>query len=87
MPQNRPKPEKFVKQCIPSLTAATFSPTSRWGGWVAVGVWGESRKPAKIGAVRESAWRFGPEDLVKTKFIIIYCKKSMDRAFQIFKKI
>jgi hypothetical protein len=23
--------------CIPSLTAAAFSPTSRWGGWVAVG--------------------------------------------------
>jgi hypothetical protein len=30
---------------------------------------------------REAAWHFGPEDLAKTKFIIIYCKKSMDRAF------
>ncbi len=26
---------------ILSLTAATFSPTSRWGGWVAVGVGGK----------------------------------------------
>jgi hypothetical protein len=35
----------------------------------------------KIGAVSKTAWLFGPEDLVKTKFIIIYCKKRMDRAF------
>jgi hypothetical protein len=40
-----------------------------------------SQKPAKIGTVGETAWLFGPEDLVKTKFIIIFCKKSMDRAF------
>jgi hypothetical protein len=36
---------------------------------------------SKIGTVSETAWHFGPEDLVKTKFIIIDCKKSMDRAF------
>jgi hypothetical protein len=38
-------------------------------------------KPSKIGSVSETAWLFGPEDLVKTKFIIIYCKKNMDRTF------
>jgi hypothetical protein len=36
---------------------------------------------AKIGAVSATTLRFGPEELVKTKFIIIYCKKSMDKAF------
>jgi hypothetical protein len=36
---------------------------------------------AKIGPVTKTAWHFGPEDLVKAKFIIIDCKKSMDRAF------
>ncbi len=41
-------------------------------------------KLAKIGPVSKTAWRFGPEDFVKTKFIIIYCEKNMDRAFQIF---
>jgi hypothetical protein len=41
----------------------------------------DTQKPAKIGAIGETAWLFGPEDLVKTKFIMIYCKKSMDRAF------
>jgi hypothetical protein len=35
----------------------------------------------KEGAVSKTAWRFGPEDLVKNKFIIIVYKKSMDRAF------
>ncbi len=40
-----------------------------------------TQKPANIGTVSKTAWRFGPEDLIKTKFIIIYCKKSMDRAF------
>jgi hypothetical protein len=30
--------------CIPSLTAAAFSPTSRWGGWVAVGGGGKAAK-------------------------------------------
>jgi hypothetical protein len=62
----------------------------------AAGGWGESwyataplrhkglcdaQEPAKIRAVSVTTWRFGPEDLVKTKFITIYCKKSMDRAF------
>ncbi len=32
---------------IPSLTAATFSPTSRWGGWVAVGGGGKAAKQGK----------------------------------------
>jgi hypothetical protein len=41
----------------------------------------DTQKLAKIGAVSKTAWLFGPDDLVKTKFIIIYCKKSMDRAF------
>jgi hypothetical protein len=27
----------------------------------------------KIGAVSKTTWCFGPEDLVKTKFINIYC--------------
>jgi hypothetical protein len=40
-----------------------------------------TQKPAKIGPVIKTAWLFGPEGLVKTKFIIIYCKKSMNRAF------
>ncbi len=40
-------------------------------------VW-HTQKPAKIGTVSKTAW---PEDLFKTKFIIIYWKKSMDRAF------
>ncbi len=39
------------------------------------------RNRRKTGSVRETTWLFGPEDLVKTKFVIIYCKKSMDRAF------
>ncbi len=34
-------------------------------------VW-QTQKPAKISTVKKTAWRFGPEDLVKTKFIIIY---------------
>jgi hypothetical protein len=33
--------------CIPSLTAAAFSPTSRWEGWVAVGGWGKAAKQGK----------------------------------------
>ncbi len=37
--------------------------------------------PAKIGTVSETAWHFGPEDLVKITLIIKYCKKNMDRAF------
>jgi hypothetical protein len=32
---------------IPSLTAATFSPTSRWGGWGAVGGGGKAAKQGK----------------------------------------
>jgi hypothetical protein len=43
-----------------------------------------TQKPAKIGPVSKTAWCFGPEDLVKTKFIIKNCKKSMNRAFSIF---
>jgi hypothetical protein len=36
-------PKKGYFKYISSLTAATFSPKSRWGGWVAVGGgWGES---------------------------------------------
>ncbi len=30
---------------------------------------------------------FGHENLVKTKLVIIVCKKSMDRNFKIFRKI
>ena len=30
----------------------------------------DTQKPAKIGNVSETAWLFGPEDLVKTKFVI-----------------
>jgi hypothetical protein len=37
-------PKKGYLMYILSLTAATFSPTSRWGGWVAGGGWGESRQ-------------------------------------------
>jgi hypothetical protein len=33
--------------CIPSLTVAAFSPTSRWGGWVAVGGGGKATKEDK----------------------------------------
>ncbi len=46
-----------------------------------------TQKPTKIGPISKNAWHFGLEDLVKTKFIIIYCKKNMDRAFKIFLKI
>ncbi len=41
---------------------------------------------SKIGTVTTTAWRFEPEDLVKTKLVLLVCKKSMDRAFKIFKK-
>jgi hypothetical protein len=37
-------PKKYSLMCIPSLTAAALLPTSRWGGWVEVGGWGESRQ-------------------------------------------
>jgi hypothetical protein len=43
-----------------------------------------TQKQAKIGTVSKTACRFGPEDLVKTKVVIIACKKSMGRALQIF---
>jgi hypothetical protein len=36
----------------------------------------DTQETAKIGAVSTTTWQFGPEELVKTKFIIIYCKKS-----------
>ncbi len=45
------------------------------------------RETGKIGAVNATAWRFGPEDLVKTELIIKACKKRMSRAFSIFLKI
>jgi hypothetical protein len=41
---------------------------------------------SKIGTVSKTAWRFGPEDLVKTKFIIIVHKKSINRVFQLLEK-
>ncbi len=31
-----------------------------------------TQKPAKIGAVNATAWRFGPEDLVKTFFYNVF---------------
>ncbi len=37
-------PKKSYWMCIPSLTAAAFLPTSRWGGWVAVGGGGKVAK-------------------------------------------
>jgi hypothetical protein len=43
-------------------------------------VW-HTQKPVKIGTVSQTAWLFGPEDLVKTRFVTINCKKTMDRAF------
>jgi hypothetical protein len=50
MPQNRTKPEKCVKQYGLSVTAAAFSPTSRWGGvgWQ----WGVGGKPLNRAKVR-----------------------------------
>jgi hypothetical protein len=40
-------PKKGHLMYIPSLTAATFSPTSRWWGWVAVGGGGKAAKQGK----------------------------------------
>ena len=40
-------PKKGYLMYIPSLTAATFSPTSRWGGWVAVGGGGKAAKQSE----------------------------------------
>jgi hypothetical protein len=37
----------------------------------------DTQIPAQIGAESKTTWCFGPEDLVKTKFIAIYRKKSM----------
>jgi hypothetical protein len=37
-------PKKSHWMCFPSLTAAAFSPTSRWEGWVAVGGGGKAAK-------------------------------------------
>jgi hypothetical protein len=45
-----------------------------------VGGGGKAANQQKISSVSATAWGFGPEDLVKTKFIIIYCKKSMERV-------
>jgi hypothetical protein len=41
----------------------------------------------KIGAVNATAWRFGPEDLVKTKLVIKTCKKRMEGLFKYFEKL
>jgi hypothetical protein len=66
------KVQKKATKCIYYLSRPPhFRPHPGGGvGWQ--WGWGESCKPAKIGPVCETAWRFGPEDLVKTKFIIIY---------------
>jgi hypothetical protein len=40
-------PKKSYWMSIPSLTAAAFSPTSRWGGRVAVGGGGKAAKKDK----------------------------------------
>ncbi len=37
-------PKKSYWMCIPYLTAPAFSPTFRWGGWVAVGGGGKAAK-------------------------------------------
>jgi hypothetical protein len=36
-----------------------------------VGNWGKATNRQKTEAVSKTAWRFGPEDFVKTKFIMI----------------
>jgi hypothetical protein len=41
---------------------------------------------AKIGMVSAAALRFGPEDLVETKLIIIVCKKTWAGLFKSFEK-
>jgi hypothetical protein len=38
-------------------------------------------KHTETGALSKTAWRFGPEELVKTKFSIIDCEKSINKAF------
>jgi hypothetical protein len=55
-----------------------------WGAGVTGGGGKDHIETGKNGAVSATAWSFGPEDLVKTKFIIIVSKKSMGRAFKIF---
>jgi hypothetical protein len=42
-------PKKGYLMYVPSLTAAAFLPTSRWGGggWAAVGVGGKAAKEGK----------------------------------------
>jgi hypothetical protein len=40
-------PKKGYWMSIPSLTAAAFSPASRWGGWVAMGGGGKAAKQGK----------------------------------------
>jgi hypothetical protein len=75
------KVKKKATKCVYQLSRLPhFRPHPGGGvGWQ----WGlgGSRKPAKIGPVSKTAWRFGPEYFVKTKFILIYCEKRMDRAF------
>ena len=81
MTQNRPKSKKRLLNVSTISHGRHIFTHIQVGGLGGSGGWGESRKPAKIGPVSVTAWRFGPEDFVKTKFIIIYCKKTMVRAF------
>jgi hypothetical protein len=81
MTQNRPKSKKrLLNVSIISHGRHIFAHI-QVGGLGGSGGWGKSRILAKIGPVSETAWHFGPEDFVKTKVSIIYCKKRMDRAF------
>ncbi len=41
---------------------------------------------AKIGMVSAASLRFGPEDLVETKLIIVVCKKTWAGLFKSFDK-
>ncbi len=81
MTQNRPKSKKSLLNVSTISHGRHIFAHIQVGGLGGSGGWGESRKPAKIGPVSETTWCFGPEDFVKTKFIIIYCEKSIDRAF------
>jgi hypothetical protein len=69
-PQNSQSPKKSYWMCIPSLTAAAFSPTSRWGGWVAVG---DGRKAAKQG-----------ENPFTAKVRLFICRFSVSQASEHF---
>jgi hypothetical protein len=45
-----------------------------------------TQKPAKIGPVNGTAWHFGPEDLVKTRFLIYVYKRAWTGIFKSFGK-